>query len=146
MTFQDQTDKGNSTSSPKKTQEDMTVKSDKNATMASTYGSDHTNMCTTRFHVQEQVNIRNTSLSIQTVANNDSTTLPYHVNTINNSDSTTNIEHTERRILQTIAARTVLEMGFTSHQVVDAVREIQRLNSGKLYEIKIFGNKQLQFN
>ncbi|CAC5365248.1 unnamed protein product [Mytilus coruscus] len=110
-------------------QEDRTVKSNKNTTMASIFGWDHTNMCTPSFHVQEQANIRNNSLSIQTVTNNYSTTSASSVN--NTSISTTNMEHTEQRILQTIVARTVLAMGFTSHQVIDAVNEIQRLNSGE---------------
>ncbi|CAG2242643.1 BIRC2_3 [Mytilus edulis] len=124
----DQRAKGNSTFSPKV---DRTVTSNKNATMApaSASGLDQSSMCTPSVHVNEQA--INTSSGIQTVTNNDRTTSTASrvINTYN-SDSTTNIEHTER-ILQTIAARTVLEMGFTSHQVVDAVREIQRLNSGE---------------
>ncbi|XP_063408038.1 baculoviral IAP repeat-containing protein 3-like isoform X2 [Mytilus trossulus] len=119
--------KGNSTFSPKV---DRTVTTNKNATTssASVSGFDQSIMCTPSLHVPEQAKFINTSSGIETLTNNDRTTSASRViNT--NSDSTTNIEHTER-ILQTIAARTVLEMGFTSHQVVDAVREIQRLNSG----------------
>ncbi|XP_076082660.1 baculoviral IAP repeat-containing protein 3-like [Mytilus galloprovincialis] len=128
----DQRAKGNSTISHKV---DRTVTSNKNATMApdSASGLDQSSMCTPSVHVNEQA--INTSSGMQTVSYNDRTTSTASrvINTYN-SESTTNIEHTER-ILQTIAARTVLEMGFTSHQVVDAVCEIQRLNSGKSRDI-----------
>ncbi|XP_076084056.1 baculoviral IAP repeat-containing protein 3-like [Mytilus galloprovincialis] len=125
----DQRAKGNSTFS---TKVDRTVTTYKNATMASASASglDQSSMCTPSIHVQKEAKFINTSPGIQTVTHNDRITTASRVNNNFKSDSTTNIEHTER-ILQTIAARTVLEMGFTSHQVVDAVREIQRLNSGE---------------
>ncbi|CAG2242645.1 BIRC2_3 [Mytilus edulis] len=127
--YMDQKGNENSTYSPKNKQEERTVTSNRNTTMASTSvaGLDKSNMCTPNYQVLEQSNL---SLGIQAVSN-DSTTVKSRVNITCNSVSTTNIEHTERRILQTIAARTVIEMGFTSQQVMDAVNEIQRLNSGK---------------
>ncbi|XP_063406295.1 baculoviral IAP repeat-containing protein 3-like [Mytilus trossulus] len=130
--YMDQKGNENSTYSPKNQQEDRTVTSNRNTTMASTSvaGLDKSNMCTPNYQVQEQSNSRNSSSGIQPVTN-DSTTVASRVNTTYNYVSTTNIEHTERRILQTIAARTVIEMGFNSHQVIDAVIEIQRLSSGK---------------
>ncbi|XP_063417371.1 baculoviral IAP repeat-containing protein 3-like [Mytilus trossulus] len=124
----DQRGNRNSTYTPKKHQEDRTVTSNRNTTMASTFvsGLDKSYMCTPDY--QNQSNSRNSSSGIQPVTK-DSTSFASRVNTTYNSVSTTNIEHTEQMILQTIAARTVVEMGFTSQQVMDAVNEIQRLNA-----------------
>ncbi|VDI40950.1 baculoviral IAP repeat-containing protein 2/3 [Mytilus galloprovincialis] len=127
--YMDKKGNENSTYSPKNHKEDRTVTSNRNTTMASTSvaGLDKSNMCTPNYQVLEQ---SNSSLGIQAVTD-DSTTVTSRVNITCNSVSTTNMEHTERRILQTIAARTVIEMGFTSQQVMDAVNKIQRLNSGE---------------
>ncbi|XP_076084057.1 putative inhibitor of apoptosis [Mytilus galloprovincialis] len=141
--YMDQRGNENSTYSPKNHQEDRTVTSNRNTTMASTsvVGLDKSKLCTPNSQTREQSNSRNSSSGMQPVTN-DSSTVASRVNTTYNSVSTTNIEHTERRILQTIAARTVLEMGFTSHQVMDAVNEIQRLNSDT--HLVLEENRQLQ--
>ncbi|XP_052097287.1 baculoviral IAP repeat-containing protein 7-like, partial [Mytilus californianus] len=132
---------GNSSYSHKQSQEYRTVTSDQNTTTASTSGLQQNYMYQSSVNVQEQANNLNseersdiiTPLGIQTVISNsnNSTITASGVNISSRSVSTTNIIHNQQGILQTVAARTVIEMGFSGQQVVDAVNEIERLNSGE---------------
>lgn len=137
----DQKTNENSSYSHKQSQEYRTVTSDKNTTTASTSGLQQNYMCESSLNVQEQANNLNseersditTPLDIQTVisTSNNSTITASGVNISSSSVAATNIIHNQQGILQTVAARTVIEMGFSGQQVVDAVNEIERLNSGE---------------
>ncbi|XP_052096728.1 inhibitor of apoptosis protein-like isoform X1 [Mytilus californianus] len=122
---------GNCSYSHKQSQEYHTGTPDKNTTTVSA-----SSLQVSRFNVQEQANNvtsqersnRINTLGMQTVisTSNNSTTTASGVNISSSSVSTTNMRHNQQDILQT-----VVEMGFSGHQVVDAVNEIIRLNSGE---------------